>query len=136
MARRRNRKQDWTPREEVDPIWPKFLNQYLETAIWAGHDPETGRPLDQDYSVNDFAESAIEQAIAETNEFIKDNHEDLELVGNESQHGHDFFLTRNGHGAGFWDRGYGAVGKRLTAAAKRYDESDVYVGDDGKLYFA
>ena len=36
------------------------------------------------------------------------------------QHGGDFYLTRNGHGAGFWDRGYGDVGKQLTEAAKVY----------------
>ncbi len=36
------------------------------------------------------------------------------------RHGQDFYLTRNGHGTGFWDRGYGDVGKRLTEAAKIY----------------
>ena len=36
------------------------------------------------------------------------------------QHGGDFYLTRNRHGAGFWDRGYGDVGKQLTEAAKIY----------------
>lgn len=42
-----------------------------------------------------------------------------------SQHGHDFALTRNGHGAGFWDRGYGPVGDRLTDAAESYGEADI-----------
>lgn len=31
--------------------------------------------------------------------------------------GHDFALTANGHGAGFWDRGLDELGDQLTAAA-------------------
>ena len=46
------------------------------------------------------------------------------------QHGHDFALTRNGHGTGFWDRGYGVVGGRLTEAAQAYGEHSVLT-DDG-----
>lgn len=49
--------------------------------------------------------------------------------------GHDFWLTRNGHGAGFWDRGLGDLGDRLTTLAKTYGEAYPYVGDDGKVYF-
>lgn len=48
--------------------------------------------------------------------------------------GHDFWLTRNGHGAGFWDRGLGDVGVTLSAACRPYGESNLYIGDDGKLY--
>ena len=40
-----------------------------------------------------------------------------------AQHGHDFALTRNGHGAGFWDRGYGETGYELTGIAQRYAEA-------------
>lgn len=47
-----------------------------------------------------------------------------------AQCGHDFALTRNGHGAGFWDRGYGDVGDRLTDAARAYGEHSVLT-DDG-----
>ena len=47
--------------------------------------------------------------------------------------GHDFMLTRNSHGAGFWDRGLGELGDRLTAAAKVYGEQMVVVGSDGVL---
>jgi hypothetical protein len=34
------------------------------------------------------------------------------------QIGHDFSLTRNHHGAGFWDRGWGELGDELTDAAQ------------------
>ncbi len=42
----------------------------------------------------------------------------------EASAGHDFWLTRSGHGTGFWDRGLGELGGRLTAAAKVYGEPD------------
>jgi hypothetical protein len=42
----------------------------------------------------------------------------------ESYAGHDFWLTRSGHGAGFWDRGLGALGERLTEASKAYGSPD------------
>ena len=48
---------------------------------------------------------------------------------------HDFILTRNGHGAGFWDGGWHAPwGDRLTEIAKRFGELHCYVGDDGLIY--
>lgn len=36
------------------------------------------------------------------------------------QIGHDFILTRNGHGTGFWDRGLDEIGDRLTKWAKTF----------------
>lgn len=49
--------------------------------------------------------------------------------------GHDFWLTRNHHGAGFWDRGLGDLGDSLTMLSQTFEELDPYVGDDGKIYF-
>lgn len=51
------------------------------------------------------------------------------------QAGHDFYLTRNGHGVGFWDRGYPqALGDALTSRAKGYGTQGLYLGDDRKCY--
>lgn len=47
----------------------------------------------------------------------------------ESHAGHDFWLTRNGHGVGFWDRGLGDAGEALSNAARAFGESDVFFGD-------
>jgi hypothetical protein len=44
--------------------------------------------------------------------------------------GHDFALTRNGHGAGFWDRGLGELGDRLTKAAHAYGASSAWCHAD------
>lgn len=48
--------------------------------------------------------------------------------------GHDFYLTRCGHGRGFWDRGLGDLGKWLTGMAETFGEASIHVGDDGHLY--
>lgn len=47
--------------------------------------------------------------------------------------GHDFWLTRGGHGAGFWDRGYGDIGRIVTAACKTFGEAYIGVCGDGTL---
>ncbi|WP_133617809.1 hypothetical protein [Leucobacter luti] len=51
-----------------------------------------------------------------------------------AQLGHDFWLTRNRHGSGFWDRGLGELGDRMTSAAKTHGSVDLYIGDDGKIH--
>ena len=51
------------------------------------------------------------------------------------QMGHDFWLTRNRHGAGFWDRGLGDLGDKLSEIARHAGQIDVYQGDDGLIYF-
>ena len=57
-----------------------------------------------------------------------------EMGWDDAHLGHDFALTRNGHGTGFWDRGLGEVGEQLTRYAERSGEADLYIGDDGKIY--
>ena len=52
----------------------------------------------------------------------------------DEQFGHDFWLTRNGHGAGFWDRGLGELGQVLTKWAKTFGDCDLYVGDDNLVH--
>lgn len=53
----------------------------------------------------------------------------------EEQASHDFWLTRNGHGAGFWDRGLGDVGDKLTDRCAGM-ECWIYRGDDNLIYQA
>lgn len=49
--------------------------------------------------------------------------------------GHDFLLTRNGHGAGFWDGDWlEPAATTLTAAAKRFSEMSLYRGRDGAIH--
>jgi len=48
--------------------------------------------------------------------------------------GMDIWFTRNGHGAGFFDHNYENE-DLLIIAGKKLKPKDLYVGDDGKLYF-
>ena len=47
--------------------------------------------------------------------------------------GVNFHLTRNRHGAGFWDGDWGELGDRLTEAAHAYGSCEVFQSDDGSL---
>jgi len=110
-----------------------FTRAYLECAIWASTNIETEEPLDETHGVDDIALEALQSAIDDCADFRAANADDLAGL-DEEQCGHDFWLTRNRHGAGFWDRGLGKVGDRLSEAARVYGSLDLMVGDDGKLY--
>lgn len=53
--------------------------------------------------------------------------------------GYDFAMTRNGHGVGFWDRDNEGLprvlGEALTRVCKGFQERNLYVGDNGTVYF-
>ena len=114
-----------------------FVEQYLITALWSTNDESDergGEPLDKNYDLSDIAEETINKAIEDCKRFREENAEDLS-IGEETHAAHDFWLTRNGHGAGFWDGDWPEPqASRLTAACKAFGEVDLYVGDDGKIY--
>jgi len=119
-----------------------FTRQYLETALWSTNDESTpagGEPLDQNYDIDDIAPETLEQMVKDCEAFQRDEAADLALAYqhkgyDEGSAGHDFWLSRNGHGAGFFDRGLGAVGDRLQDAARVYRSFDLYVGDDDQIH--
>jgi len=75
-----------------------------------------------------FDEESRARIRAELGDFISANNEDLEGL-DYSQIGHDFILTRNHHGAGFWDRGLGERGERLTESAHDFGGITAFVLD-------
>ena len=113
----------------------EFTKSYIECALWSSTDDD-GESLDL-YCADDIAPETLEQMREDCSDF-QGNPEIAELLdaitGSADQNGHDFWLTRNHHGAGFWDRGYGEIGKKLTDAAHVYGEYTLYVGDDGQIY--
>lgn len=112
---------------------PPLVRGYIEAAMWTLTD-EDGEPLDY-LGLHDIAAETIERARQDCAEFEEANRHHMDDTGaDDEQHGHDFWLTRNGHGAGFWDRGYGAIGDQLTTAAQLFGSADWYVGDDGLIY--
>lgn len=103
----------------------KFINAYLGCALWSSLDPDMETPLDDDYDSTDIGKDWTHVAIMDCYKFMDANEELLWSTGqgDMGQHGHDFWLTRNHHGAGFWDRGYGeGIGRQLTDAAEGFGE--------------
>ena len=126
-----------------------FLTAYIECALWSSNDmtdESGGDPLDANYDESDLAEETRASMKKDCDDFIDANEKLLEKAHqtrmskrtsntyDESYSGHDFWLTRNGHGAGFWDRGLGAVGEQLSNAARVYGSVDLYVGDDELIH--
>lgn len=110
-----------------------FTKAYIECALWASTD-DAGEPLDGLYGIDDMSQECIDALVADCRDFQSTFAGLLALAGDEAQNGHDFWLTRNRHGAGFWDLGYGDVGQKLTEMAHPYGECNLYVGDDGKIH--
>ena len=55
--------------------------------------------------------------------------------GTPRRAGHDFWLTRNEHGAGFWDGDWrDPYGDILTKGATCYGRFETYLGDDGHIH--
>ena len=125
------------------PASETFVSAYIACALWSSTDNTTesgGYPLDSGrFELSDEARAAMR---ADCDAFV-DNPDIAEALEawDDEQAGHDLWLTRNRHGAGFWDRysdGHPleAMGRKLTAAAHVEGGRDLYVGDDGLIYQA
>ena len=97
-----------------------FFRAYIEAVYFT----DTG-DNDQPDRYAELTYDFLRQSAGECNRFHAAY---LELIGPHTvKAGHDFWLTRNGHGAGFWDRPevYGqAVADELTRACEFIGESD------------
>lgn len=112
-----------------------FLRAYLECAEWAGLSEEDSSKLERAANPK-WSRRALATARAECRDFQRYcKVEGIEL-GDPAQDGHDFYLTRNHHGVGFWDRGYGPRGDALTKAAHTFGSADVwYDSRRARLHF-
>lgn len=115
----------------------EFTRQYIETALWSSNDESDesgGQPLDKNYGVDDISADTLQSMIDDCTAFQKDHGELIDEHGERSTAGHDFWLTRNGHGAGFWDGDWpDDVGETLTSISELFGEFHLYVGDDGNI---
>lgn len=113
-----------------------FTTAYIEAALWSSTSAE-GHSLDEAYFETDLASATLERMEEDCQQF-QSAHRDLYIGAGwtDEQAGHDFWLTRNRHGAGFWDRGIDDdnAGRLLTEAAHSFGTFDLYVGDDGLIY--
>ncbi len=119
-----------------------MLLAYIQAALWSSNDDSDdneGVPLDTTYTKEDLAPSAREMMSADCVYFLtKCRQAGVDVfVLDPKQVGHDFWLTRNHHGAGFWDCPTSVypkdVGQQLTDMAHSFREVSLVVGD-GLIY--
>ena len=110
-----------------------FTESYILCMLWTEYD-ENGDALNLSWKMSDFSDESLKTIIEECKAFQQENRELLDQAYNlynvadysgESMAGHDYWLTRNGHGVGFWDRNFGDVGEQLTKACQ-YQPRHVY----------
>lgn len=113
----------------------QFLSDYIACALGTSHDDDDGYLSDL-YSVDYLEPEALQAMRDDCADFIAQAGADLPEYTQRTGRtgGYDFWLTRNGHGAGFWDRGLDALGDRLSAIAEQMGGRDLYLGDDGLIY--
>jgi hypothetical protein len=124
---------------DTDIALSDFARGFITAALWLfdetpgqGNYAQGGRP---DELIPQIDTTSLGQMVEDCRRFCEENEELLADAGSPAQNGHDFWLTRNHHGAGFWDRGYAAeVGKKLTKAAHAFGEISLYRGYDGRIY--
>jgi hypothetical protein len=112
-----------------------FQRAFLEAALWSSIG-DNDEPLDKDYDIADFAPATLRALLKECDAFEAANEADLSvgpIRGTclpREQAGHDFWLTRNGHGCGFWDGDWPEPqATRLTDASKAFGSIDLYTAD-------
>lgn len=110
----------------------EFLTAYVSCLSWADapieEDPESGfYPL---------SEEAFERAEIECKAFLYRAWSYIEAEGIANaydQAGHDFLLTRNGHGVGFWDGDWPKYGDWLSKISESFGTLCVWA-DGGELH--
>lgn len=116
-----------------------FLRGYLDTALFTTDEtPPSGVDYvgagRADEMFDSLPEHFIEQAKADCAKFQAANAELLKRAGDDRQNGSDLWYTRNGHGVGFFDRGYSNdLGEALTKAAYAMGGHDLSAYELGQL---
>lgn len=124
----------------------EMTQAYLETQLWAqwDRDRDEDSMLDEHYGISDIAPEYVQSVRDELASVIESfadlaqayhDTTDTRMQWSRSElFGHDFYLTRESHGTGFWDRGLGELGDRLTDVAESYGEANpLFDSGDGIL---
>lgn len=113
-----------------------FERGYVDCALWCGVADVSADVVH--LTEGDLTDAALEQMVRDAAAFEAANRALLDGANDagcdDDRLGHDFWLTRNRHGAGFWDRGLGEIGHKLTDAAHAEGECALYLGADDKVH--
>ena len=114
----------------------KFRDAYIDAALWSTNS-DKGTPLDRDYGPHDFSEAAMQEIVTDCARFIAQCKGLIASEGREralESAAQDFWLTRNGHGAGFWDGDWPTNGAALAEASDSFGPCEIYLGDDKRIH--
>ena len=126
-----------------------FTLACLEAALGSSTGDD-GEPLDRNYEIADIDPASLDRLMEDCKRFQASPAWQAAIGSDddpradqwqrysctvEASAGHDFWLTRCGHGAGFWDGDWNEPhASALDALSKQFGNVDLYVGDDGKIY--
>lgn len=122
----------------------EVTSHYIVCMLWSAHDESDesgGQPFDENYAPNDLAGEFTCKCREDCAAFVERAGALLDASnytgrlgdwGLAAQIGHDFWLTRNRHGAGFWD-GDWRDGDELTEIAQSFGEVNPYVDSLGLI---
>lgn len=116
-------------------------------------DDNCGQPLDRNFDVGDIAPETFIRMRADCAAFLDHRLNGrlvriAERLGAEGRWrllsgagcsvmdhaGHDLWLTRNGHGCGYWDGDWPrGIAEGLDGLAREFGIFDLYIGDDGLI---
>ncbi len=115
---------------------PDFEKGFFTSAFWTEDD---NAPSGMDYRDSGNASDLWERLhpvnkktlLYALHNWKTENSELLEQAGDDEQNGHDLWLTQAGHGCGFWDRGYGEIGDKLSEKSKEFGPYECSIDADG-----
>jgi hypothetical protein len=106
----------------------------LAAALWTMSDGG-GNPIADDLTIDAFDPQTRAELRGDLHAFVMANVDDIAESGLSSEQiGHDFWMTRQHHGVGFWDRGLGSVGSRLTEACHPFGEVYLERSENNVVY--
>jgi len=118
----------------------KFFAAYVKCALWAETDGETDQSfIDRGFTIENLSPEATDKMRQDCKRFCESSQGAACLNASgltPEQAGQDFWLTRNHHGAGFWDRDLAYTGEELTRLAHDASICTLYVGDDDMIHIA
>ena len=114
-----------------------FTQAYIE-ALWftAPALEDDSDNWQQEYDKDDLDLDSLKKIVEDCQDFQSGNEELMEQAFeadmNEAERGHNFALSRNRHGTGFWDRGLPEeLGQALHEAAVAFGTQDIMRGKNG-----
>ena len=117
----------------------EVYDSFVEAMLWSSFDydyPDDGVYLEDNYEISDVDENAERDIRRQIESFLQENAGIIRELGmSEEMVGHDLWLTSQGHGAGFWDRGYGRLGEELTESTHKFFGDEYPYAQSGEIYY-